>query len=121
MPGLLCARIPGFRRASPSRNHIAQTPLHACRCPHERCYTRHMSIASIKGRGAATNPANRFEQIFLERDADWNPEDDSAPGTQFVRDSTQSIIAYNDSPDVGFGASINPCRGCEHGCIYCYA
>jgi DNA repair photolyase len=80
-----------------------------------------MSIASIKGRGAATNPANRFDQIFLERDADWNPEEDSAPGTQFFRDSTQSIIAYNDSPDVGFGASINPYRGCEHGCIYCYA
>jgi len=77
--------------------------------------------SSIKGRGAATNPANRFEQIHLERDADWNPEEDPAPATQFFHDSTRTIIAYNESPDVGFGASINPYRGCEHGCIYCYA
>ncbi len=80
-----------------------------------------MSNGSIKGRGAADNPANRFERILLERHADWNPEEDPAPATQFFRDNTQSIIAYNDSPDVGFGASINPYRGCEHGCIYCYA
>jgi DNA repair photolyase len=80
-----------------------------------------VSSASIKGRGAAGNPANRFEQIHLERDPDWDPEEDPAPATQFFRDSTQGIIAYNDSPDVGFSASINPYRGCEHGCIYCYA
>src|SRR6202041_2978256 len=43
------------------------------------------------------------------------------PQTLFLRDSTRSIIAFNDSPDVGFGASINAYRGCEHGCIYCYA
>src|SRR5213593_1679129 len=75
----------------------------------------------LKGRGAASNPANRFEQIHLERDADWNPEEDPAPTTQFFKDSTRAIINYNDSPDVGFTASINPYRGCEHGCIYCYA
>jgi len=49
------------------------------------------------------------------------PEADPLPRTQFLRDRTSSIIAYNDSPDVGFEASINPYRGCEHGCIYCYA
>ncbi len=72
-------------------------------------------------RGAASNPPNRFEKIHLEPDADWNPEDDPLLRTQFLRDRTSTIIAYNDSPDVGFEASINPYRGCEHGCIYCYA
>jgi len=74
-----------------------------------------------KGRGAASNPANRFEAIHLERDVDWNPEEDPAPTTQFFKDSTRGIINYNDSPDIGFNASVNPYRGCEHGCIYCYA
>ncbi|HEX4265036.1 MAG TPA: PA0069 family radical SAM protein [Verrucomicrobiae bacterium] len=72
-------------------------------------------------RGAAANPPNRFEKIHLERDEDWNPEEDPLPRTQFLKDSSKSIIAYNDSPDIGFEASVNPYRGCEHGCIYCYA
>jgi DNA repair photolyase len=75
----------------------------------------------IRGRGAAGNPPNRFERLQLERDADWNPEDDPLPRTQFFKDRSQTIIATNESPDVGFEASINPYRGCEHGCIYCYA
>jgi hypothetical protein len=80
-----------------------------------------VSNGTFKGRGAASNPANRFEQLHLEQDGDWNPDEDPAPATRFFLDRTQSIIAYNDSPDVGFGASINPYRGCEHGCVYCYA
>ena len=72
-------------------------------------------------RGAAENPPNRFEKIFLEPDADWNPDDDVLPRTQFFKDHSQTVIARNDSPDVGFQASLNPYRGCEHGCIYCYA
>jgi DNA repair photolyase len=76
---------------------------------------------SIPGRGAAVNPANRFEQITLERDADWNPEEDPAPRTMFLRDTSATLINYNDSPDIPFTASINPYRGCEHGCAYCYA
>lgn len=79
------------------------------------------SPLSPRGRGAANNPANRFESISLERDADWNPEEDAAPKTQILRDRSQSIITYNDSPDIPFRASINPYRGCEHGCSYCYA
>ena len=72
-------------------------------------------------RGAGSNPPNRFERIALERDADWDPEQDPLPRTLFLRDRSRSIIASNDSPDVGFEHSINPYRGCEHGCIYCYA
>ncbi len=75
----------------------------------------------IPTRGVASNPPNRFERIQLERDADWNPEDDPLPRTQFFTDHTRTIIATNDSPDIVFEASINPYRGCEHGCVYCYA
>jgi DNA repair photolyase len=72
-------------------------------------------------RGAPLNPGNRFEAIHLEADADWNPDEDPLPRTQFIEDHSKTAIAYNESPDIGFNASLNPYRGCEHGCIYCYA
>ncbi|MEJ2341152.1 MAG: PA0069 family radical SAM protein [Gemmatimonadales bacterium] len=78
-----------------------------------------MKPLPIRGRGAAENPPNRFVPIRVERDG-ANP-DDPLPRTRFFRDDAHSIIAYNDSPDVGFNASINPYRGCEHGCSYCYS
>jgi len=77
--------------------------------------------APLHGRGASSNPPNRFEQIRLEPDGDWDPQQDPSPKTQFLRDLSQSLITYNDSPDISFRASINPYRGCEHGCSYCYA
>ena len=77
--------------------------------------------SNLRGRGAVFNPGNRFEQIELERFEDWDPTEDPAPGTRFFKDKTSAIINYNDSPDVGFDASINVYRGCEHGCIYCFA
>jgi DNA repair photolyase len=79
------------------------------------------SPTSIPTRGAASNPANRFEPIHLEQDEDWNPEEDALPTTKFFHDRTQTILNRNDSPDIGFEYSLNPYRGCEHGCIYCYA
>ena len=74
----------------------------------------------IRGRGAASNPANRFEKTSYQT-SDWDEPGDPQPHTLFLKDKTRSIINYNDSPDVGFNASINPYRGCEHGCIYCFA
>lgn len=75
---------------------------------------------AIKGRGASWNPQNRFETLEYVLD-DEAPRDDGAPGTIYMRDPARTLIATNDSPDIGFEASINPYRGCEHGCIYCYA
>ena len=77
--------------------------------------------SAIPTRGATENPSNRFEKIHLEPDPEWNPEDEPLLRTQFLRDNSQTIISSNDSPDIGFEASVNPYRGCEHGCIYCYA
>ncbi len=82
---------------------------------------------TIRGRGAADNPPNRFERSWHERDPEADdpdfagPDSQPSPSTQFIADATRSIIARNNSPDIPFDASINPYRGCEHGCSYCYA
>lgn len=74
----------------------------------------------IKGRGASSNPANLYERLHIEViEEPW--DDDRAIPTQFLLDTSRSVLAKNDSPDVPFTFSINPYRGCEHGCIYCYA
>lgn len=76
------------------------------------------SDLTIQGRGTASNPKNRFHEIEVERE-EWVEAEDPAPRTRFYRDPTRTIVATNDSPDVGFEASVNPYRGCENGCIYC--
>jgi DNA repair photolyase len=78
----------------------------------------------IKGRGAATNAEGRFAATVREAaDDGWHREDEPAPhpATQVTEERARSIISRNDSPDVGFSQSINPYRGCEHGCFYCFA
>jgi DNA repair photolyase len=79
----------------------------------------------IRGRGASWNPPNRFERLHVELEGVREPQEDGdarlAPETEHLLDRSRSIIAFNDSPDVGFDAGLNPYRGCSHGCIYCYA
>jgi DNA repair photolyase len=74
-----------------------------------------------RGRGAATNPPNRFERIHVSLEPPEDPQERIDPRTHFLKDRARSIIATNDSPDLGFSASLNPYRGCEHGCAYCFA
>ncbi|HEY0974150.1 MAG TPA: PA0069 family radical SAM protein [Solimonas sp.] len=77
----------------------------------------------VKGRGAGYNPEGRFESRRSESVDDGWLQDEALPPleTTLLIDHAKSIIARNDSPDIGFSQSINPYRGCEHGCIYCYA
>ncbi|HLW36599.1 MAG TPA: PA0069 family radical SAM protein [Chthoniobacterales bacterium] len=85
------------------------------------------SREAIHGRGASWSPANRFEKFHVDlTDIDVvneDPDTEEKPKrpTQYFRDATKTIVARNQSPDVGFEVSINPYRGCEHGCIYCFA
>jgi len=74
----------------------------------------------LQRRGTSTNPPNRFEQLHVELD-DEQRAADAATRTLYYRDTSRTILAENDSPDVGFRFSLNPYRGCEHGCSYCYA
>src|SRR5664279_5193426 len=78
---------------------------------------------SIKGRGAASNPAVRFEATSRERTHDgWYEEEIlEHPNETVLADRARSVITTNDSPDVGFDRSIHPYRGCSHGCVYCFA
>lgn len=84
---------------------------------------------SHRGRGTVESPPNRFERLSIESDdGAWEEiakvDPDFEPRrlrTEFLRDDTKSLITANDSPDIGFTHSLNPYRGCEHGCAYCYA
>jgi DNA repair photolyase len=80
-----------------------------------------------RGRGAVTNPAVRFESSVVSPfDDGWDTltgeiEEPVKLATTLIKDATKSVIAWNSSPDLGFDRAVNPYRGCEHGCVYCYA
>jgi DNA repair photolyase len=78
---------------------------------------------SFKGRGASSNVPGRFDSLTLEQaDDGWYQEEIvETPGETVLPDRARSVITSNDSPDVGFDVSINPYRGCAHGCVYCFA
>lgn len=81
--------------------------------------------APIKGRGSASRVTGRFEKtVALGEDDGWGSvygEPAPHPQTQVTEERARSVISRNDSPDVGFSQSVNPYRGCEHGCVYCFA
>lgn len=79
-------------------------------------------VNGMRGRGAGENPANRFEAFRVEVDEDAWVDDDPRPlKTVFLADDSRSILAENDAEDLSFDYGLNPYRGCEHGCSYCYA
>ncbi len=86
-----------------------------------------LPVGERKGRGATVNPPNRFEPTAATPfDDGWDTltadlADLPPLPTTLLRDAARSVISYNQSPDLGFDRAINPYRGCEHGCVYCYA
>ena len=80
-----------------------------------------MENQPLRGRGSADNPKNRFTDTHLEYEIDPETGQLQRPKTQILNDHTKEIISTNKSPDIPFDVSINPYRGCEHGCAYCYA
>ena len=87
----------------------------------------HQHQPMVTGRGASRNPANRFLPIIVEPEFEYLEFDEEAlhqserPATQYFDDTSRSIISENNSPDIPFRYSLNPYRGCLHGCSYCYA
>ncbi|MCZ6823787.1 MAG: radical SAM protein, partial [Deltaproteobacteria bacterium] len=84
----------------------------------------------IRARGAVANPPNRFERISIHADpefVEWQLQAEpdapelAGPRTEFFLDPSRQVLSFNASPDLPFAASLNPYRGCEHGCSYCYA
>jgi DNA repair photolyase len=78
------------------------------------------SPPSRGGRGTSLNPGSRFERLSVDREP-WTTLQDPSPRTRFYRDASRTLLVTNDSPDVGLDVGINPYRGCEHGCVYCFA
>ncbi|WP_408901878.1 PA0069 family radical SAM protein [Plastoroseomonas hellenica] len=86
-----------------------------------------MPSGARRGRGSVTNPVNRYERAAAEAfDDGWGTLEEAFAElpplpTTLTPEKSRSAMAWNDSPDIGFDRSINPYRGCEHGCVYCYA
>lgn len=80
-----------------------------------------MSLLPQKGRGTSLNPKNRFVELYSPLELNEVTCDDPSKKTKLYYDNSKTIFSYNDSPDVGFNVGLNPYRGCEHGCVYCFA
>jgi DNA repair photolyase len=109
--------LPGTSADGPTERVAGDDPVVADSVP---------AVRARKGRGAVSNLAHRFESVQRSTDgvAASDPDDgDELPSltTTVTLETARSVITRNDSPDIGFDRSINPYRGCEHGCIYCYA
>lgn len=75
----------------------------------------------IRGRGSSDNPANRFEGVYTDYELDEETGEKPSQKTKLIPDDTKEVLSKNSSPDIPFTYGLNPYRGCEHGCIYCYA
>ncbi|MGD8841339.1 MAG: radical SAM protein, partial [Gammaproteobacteria bacterium] len=77
----------------------------------------------LKGRGAVSNADGRYEsRRHVDFDDGWDsPQHERRPKTEVQVDASRGVLVYNQSPDLPFDRSVNPYRGCEHGCIYCFA
>src|SRR5271168_3257285 len=110
--------------AEPDKDAIV--PLNQAGLPDPEPVARIPSGAH-RGRGSVTNPAVRFESSVVSPfDDGWDTltgeiEEPMKLASTLIKDATKSVIAWNSSPDLGFDRAVNPYRGCEHGCIYCYA
>src|SRR5262249_4104690 len=131
-------RTPAASRRHGRRRRRAScsSPLRVARSETQRAHTRAMTAPSaptpsdtwlraLKGRGAASNPQGRFETIRRHAEDDgWQHallvEEQPRPQTVVTEEHARSVITRNDSPDIGFDQAMNPYRGCEHGCIYCF-
>ena len=112
---------------------MKQTPDHSPQTPTQMGFEHYQQRTSpdlkLKGRGIASNQTNRYEQHQRSRfDDGWHHDqpnpghvDQAKPKTQQHADKSKSVITRNQSPDIPFDRSINPYRGCEHGCSYCFA
>ena len=90
--------------------------------PVAKTHTAPRGPAEPRARGTAENPRNRFERLeYVPESGGGTDEDARGPRTLLLRDPSRRALSFNDSPDLPFSASLNPYRGCEHGCSYCYA